>query len=113
MEAHHPHHVTHKKKWTEYLLEFFMLFLAVFLGFVAENIREHGVERSREKQYMRSMIKDLQQDLHNIEYALKEKQRTIAIADSLTASLLSNHLQQLRYTYYMQEPFQLTRTLST
>ena len=33
----HPHHVTHKKKWTEYLLEFFMLFLAVFLGFVAEN----------------------------------------------------------------------------
>jgi len=24
MEAHHPHHVTHKKKWTEYLLEFFM-----------------------------------------------------------------------------------------
>ncbi len=33
MEVHHPHHVTHKKKWTEYLLEFFMLFLAVFLGF--------------------------------------------------------------------------------
>ena len=26
MEVHkHPHHVTHKKKWTEYLLEFFML----------------------------------------------------------------------------------------
>lgn len=39
-----PHHVTHKKKWVEYLLEFFMLFLAVFLGFVAENIREHTVE---------------------------------------------------------------------
>jgi hypothetical protein len=33
METHHPHHVTHKKKWTEYLLEFFMLFLAVFLSF--------------------------------------------------------------------------------
>ena len=31
MEVHkHPHHATHKKKWTEYLLEFFMLFLAVF-----------------------------------------------------------------------------------
>ena len=40
MEVHkHPHHVTHKKKWGEYLLEFLMLFLAVFLGFVAENIR--------------------------------------------------------------------------
>ncbi len=33
MEVHkHPHHVTHKKKWGEYLLEFFMLFFAVFLG---------------------------------------------------------------------------------
>ena len=37
MEVHkHPHHVTHKKKWSEYLLEFLMLFLAVFLGFLAE-----------------------------------------------------------------------------
>ncbi len=50
MEVHkHPHHVTHKKKWTEYLLEFFMLFLAVFLGFVAENIREHIAEKERGK----------------------------------------------------------------
>ena len=31
MEVHkHAHHVMHKKKWTEYFLEFFMLFLAVF-----------------------------------------------------------------------------------
>lgn len=52
MEVHkHPHHITHKKKWTEYLLEFFMLFLAVFLGFIAENIRETSVEHEREKQY--------------------------------------------------------------
>jgi len=51
MEAHHPHHVTHKKKWGEYLLEFLMLFLAVFLGFVAENIRETNAEHEREKQY--------------------------------------------------------------
>ncbi len=33
MEVHkHPHHVTHKKKWGEYLLEFIMLFLAVWMG---------------------------------------------------------------------------------
>ena len=33
MEVHkHPHHVTHKKKWGEYVLEFLMLFLAVFLA---------------------------------------------------------------------------------
>jgi len=63
MEVHkHPNHVTHRKKWGEYLLEFFMLFLAVFLGFVAENIREHSVEKSREKQYARLLLSDLRTD---------------------------------------------------
>ena len=62
MEVHHAHHPTHKKKWTEYLLEFFMLFLAVFLGFVAENIRENYVERHRELGYIKSMIADLKTD---------------------------------------------------
>ena len=62
MEAHHPHHITHKKKWGEYLLEFFMLFLAVFLGSVAENIREHIVEGNREKQFIRSLANDIKAD---------------------------------------------------
>lgn len=56
MEIHkHPHHVTHKKKWGEYILEFLMLFLAVFLGFIAENIREHYVENERTKEYAQSL----------------------------------------------------------
>jgi hypothetical protein len=29
------------KNWREYLLEFFMLFLAVSLGFLADNVREN------------------------------------------------------------------------
>src|SRR3954451_24395061 len=63
MEVHkHPHHVSHKKKWGEYLLEFFMLFLAVFLGFIAENYREHIVEHQQEKQYMITLIEDLNID---------------------------------------------------
>ena len=60
MEVHkHPQHVAHKKKWGEYLLEFFMLFLAVFLGFVAENVRENASDNHRERQYMQSILKDL------------------------------------------------------
>jgi len=63
MEVHkHPHHVSHKKKWNEYLLEFFMLFLAVFLGFVAENQREHIVEHEREKTYVARLLLDLRGD---------------------------------------------------
>ena len=63
MEIHkHPHHVTHKKKWGEYFLEFLMLFLAVFLGFLAENFREHQVEKERGRQYIESFYNDLKTD---------------------------------------------------
>jgi len=44
MEVHHGHHLTHKKKWTEYLLEFLMLFLAVFLGSVARIAWHHFID---------------------------------------------------------------------
>src|SRR5438046_155941 len=71
MEVHkHPHHVTHKKKWSEYLLEFFMLFLAVFLGFVAENIREHIVEKEKGRQYIESFYEDLKADTARLNYLI-------------------------------------------
>lgn len=56
------------KKWGEYLLEFLMLFLAVFLGFVAENIREHSVEGRKEKEYIKSIIADLKTDSVNLQF---------------------------------------------
>ena len=65
MEAHAHSHTT-RKKWTHYLWEFLMLFLAVFCGFLAENKRETIVERHREKGYIISMIEDLQTDTTNL-----------------------------------------------
>src|SRR5512144_380423 len=65
MEVHHHSH-TERKKWTHYFWEFLMLFLAVFCGFLAENQREHLVEHQREKQYMRTMLEDLQTDTATI-----------------------------------------------
>ena len=62
MEVHHPHHISHKKKWSEYLLEFFMLFVAVTMGFFAENIREHTVTEHKMKENYESIIEDLKQD---------------------------------------------------
>ena len=61
MEVHH-HTSTPHKKWTHYLWEFLMLFLAVFCGFLAENQREHIVEHRREKEYIVSMTEDLKND---------------------------------------------------
>jgi hypothetical protein len=83
MEIHHPHHVTHKKKWNEYLLEFFMLFLAVTLGFFAENMRENFTDRERETQYMESMIEDLKSDTTQMAAMIKAKQSRNMMIDSL------------------------------
>ena len=54
MEVHHPHHPTHKKKWSEYIIEFVMLFTAVTLGFFAENLREHTIINGTDKTCFRS-----------------------------------------------------------
>ena len=97
MEVHkHPHHVTHKKKWGEYLLEFFMLFLAVFLGFLAENVRENNVERHREKEYMQLMVEDLKKDTANINAMVKGNRILINGLDTLL-DLLSDPQQDKSY----------------
>jgi hypothetical protein len=62
---HHPIAIgshTERKKWTHYFWEFFMLFLAVTLGFLVENQREHYIEHKREVEYVRTMIEDLKED---------------------------------------------------
>ena len=66
----HAHHL-HKapgKKWTHYLFEFLMLFLAVFCGFLAENFREHVVEKERAIQYIKSLYEDLKTDTARISF---------------------------------------------
>ncbi len=84
MEVHkHPHHVSHKKKWGEYLLEFFMLFLAVFLGFVAENIRENSVERHREKEYIHGFVQNLKSDTTQLSHRINQNIRKKNVWDSL------------------------------
>ncbi|MBA3675204.1 MAG: hypothetical protein H0W75_09690 [Chitinophagaceae bacterium] len=88
MEVHkHPHHVTHKKKWGEYLLEFFMLFLAVFLGFIAENQREHMVEKSRARQYASSLMEDLKADTAELNTTISGTRNYALNADTILSEL--------------------------
>jgi hypothetical protein len=61
MEVHHHPHIA-KKKFKEYFLEFVMIFLAVTLGFFAENIRERITDREHAKIYAATMISDLRAD---------------------------------------------------
>ncbi|MEO6612703.1 MAG: hypothetical protein ABIT05_08495 [Chitinophagaceae bacterium] len=68
MEVHHHAH-TSRKKWTHYFWEFLMLFLAVFCGFIAENIREHKAEQHRAKELAKNLYKEILAD----SFAIQEK----------------------------------------
>ena len=61
MEVHHHAH-TARRKWSHYFWEFLMLFLAVFCGFLAEYYLEHTIEHNREKQFINSLIRDIEAD---------------------------------------------------
>ena len=70
----HAHTHTPRKKWTHYFWEFLMLFLAVFCGFLAENQREHYVEKQRAKELARALYNELFDD-------------SVAIANKIQLSL--------------------------
>ena len=59
----HAHTHTARKKWIHYFWEFLMLFLAVSLGFYAENTREGILHKKEVKSQLNSMLSDLQSDI--------------------------------------------------
>ncbi|MDN3581691.1 hypothetical protein [Mucilaginibacter flavus] len=82
MEVHHHTH-TDRSKLKHYLFEFFMLFLAVFAGSVAEYQLEHINEHSHEKEYMESMVKDLKSDASDMRQTLAFDARKLKGLDSM------------------------------
>jgi hypothetical protein len=81
MEVHHHPHVE-GKRFKHYLFEFFMLFLAVFCGFLAENFREHQLEKEKEYQYIKSLISDLKDDTAAIDQQVQGDETSVALCDS-------------------------------
>jgi hypothetical protein len=73
----------YRKNWSQYLLEFILLFTAVTLGFFAENLREKFSERNKEKQYLTQLLQDLQQDTAKINFCVNFKVIKEQQADSL------------------------------
>lgn len=101
MEVHkHPHHITHKKRWGEYFLEFLMVFLAVFLGFVAENWRERFVDRKKEKDYMVAMVNDLKQDTARLRNFIRQQKLKVVQLDSLIDLLAASEKTDFVSIYY-------------
>ena len=85
MEIHHSSHSG--KTFKGYFFEFLMLFLAVTLGFFAESLREHIVEKKREKDYMKEIVENLIYDTTRCSRNLGENIRDVSGLDSLRTEL--------------------------
>jgi len=79
----HSHTHTERKKWTHYLWEFLMLFLAVFCGFMAENLREHEINKGIEKNNIKSLVRNLLEDSNLLVRSIKVNEGRFNYLDSL------------------------------
>jgi len=95
----HPHSHTvpiaiGRKKFTHYLWEFLMLFLAVTLGFFVENQREHYTEHKRARVFARLLIDDLVSDKSELNRGVNVLNKIIIAGDSLAALLNTDEIKK-------------------
>src|SRR5258708_33935340 len=86
----HSHSHTPRKKWNHYLWEFLMLFLAVFAGFLAENQREHIIEKNRAHKFLQSMLLDVRTNITNLDSLIGQDNIYLKNYDTLTDWLLQD-----------------------
>jgi hypothetical protein len=88
MEVHHHPQLEHKPKpWKEYLLEGFMIFIAVMMGFIAENIREDISNKEHVRHLTAQLVRDLKADTGQINVGYKGVAEMMESNDTLFAML--------------------------
>ncbi len=81
MEVHHHPDLHHKPKpFKEYLLEGLMIFIAVMLGFIAENVRETITDHEHVKELTSQLMRDMKADTAQLNH-IRAFERTIYAAD--------------------------------
>jgi hypothetical protein len=113
MEVHHHPDLHHKPKpWKEYLLECLMIFIAVMMGFIAENIREEITNSEHAKHLTLQLIHDLRTDsatldkIYNFETHIeKDNDMLFDILQQPLAKVDAKKLQQLLGDSHGMFPF--------
>jgi len=72
-----------KKKWYVYFIDFIMLFVAVTLGFLAENVRDQQTDKNREISYLKNVHEDLLVDINRFEFVMSANNWRLLMLDSL------------------------------
>lgn len=109
MEVHHHPHVE-KKTFKEYLLEGLMIFVAVTMGFIAENIRESIENHETEKRSIEIVLNNLRSDTTRLSASIEKNKKKIEVLDKVSSYNVSHPLskdsiQQLISLIYQCGPF--------
>jgi hypothetical protein len=89
MEVHH-HAGGHQgpKKFKDYFLEFLMIFLAVTMGFLAENFREYITDKNHVEELAGQLKEDLKHDTASVQKLLEFELAQVKRTDSLYRILI-------------------------
>jgi hypothetical protein len=100
MEVHH-HPNVEKKNFKEYFLEFLMIFLAVTMGFFAENLRENVTDSYKTHQFAQSLVQDIKIDVQECDEVQSSMEEHVKIYDSLLAYMAAAGPIWTNKTYYL------------
>lgn len=106
---HHPQ-LNHKPKpWKEYLLEGLMIFIAVMMGFVAENIREDITNHEHATHLTAQLVQDLRADTTKLNKIIKFE-TSISKSNDTLINLLQQPLtkadfKQIQKSIYQSHSF--------
>ncbi|HSZ85498.1 MAG TPA: hypothetical protein VK787_05675 [Puia sp.] len=84
---HHPDVHLKRKRFKEYFLEFLMIFLAVTMGFFAENIREYFSNQEKERKYVQTLYYDLKDDTAHLNGNIPFWENQIKTIDTLRGEI--------------------------
>jgi hypothetical protein len=89
MEVHHHPHGHHEdKKFKDYFLEFLMIFLAVTMGFLAENFREYITDKNHVEELAGQLKEDLINDTTKLQRLIEFEKIQVKRDDSLYTILI-------------------------
>ena len=101
MDVHHHSHLPHQSKpWKQYLSEGLMIFVAVMLGYGAENIRHHYIEEKKTIANVQNLYKDLKNDSLVFSNMLKVRSKQDSCFNIISRLYDQNKIEQDIPTLY-------------
>jgi hypothetical protein len=89
----------HGKSWRGYLFEFILLFMAVFLGFLAENYRENISEKQQAEELAHNFYDELLADSVAIQWYINARYKKDSALIALKNYALDSSLEKVSRSY--------------